>query len=252
MRWVAVLTMLVVVLSVWSSPAVERTHASGIALLPPLDIGPFARERERMGEDAFAPIAIAYQDARQLAEAEPELYGVPWMDLAHRSVVVRVTSPVAAGQVRHPTSAPIRIESTTRSFGLLRSIMDGSIDEPGLGIRGGPSRVWTISIDDESQRVVFESDRVVDSFLYALARRYGPDVVALRVDPRSGAFCALPLPLDPSAKPAGDPCGRETALPFLNESDHRKTYAIAFGAAAIAMLLVAVALLARGIRRPSG
>jgi len=250
MRWVVVLTALVLLLSVWPSPAVERTHASGIALLSTLDIGPFVRERQRMGEDEFAPIALAYQDARQLAEAEPELFGVPWMDLAHRSVVVRVTTPAAAGQVRHPTSTPIRIESTTRSFKLLRSIMDGSIDDPALGLRGGTARVWTIGIDDASQRVVFESDRAVDSFLYALARAYGPDVVALRVDPRSGPFCSLPLPLDPSAEAARDPCAPTPPGPLMvRDLEDRRELSFAAAIAVLSLLAVGTVLLARRMRR---
>src|SRR3954464_12264492 len=156
MRWVVAVAALAVILSVWPSAPAQRRHPSGIALLPPLDIGPFVRERERMGEAVFEPIAFAYQDARNLAERNPSDFGVPWMDLANRQVVVRLVKPEAAALVRRPTSVPLRFVSTTRSFALLRSIMDGSIDDPALGLRGGHSRVWTIGIDDESQRVVFE------------------------------------------------------------------------------------------------
>ncbi len=198
MRWVVLVTAVAVLLSVASTDVtVERRHSSGIALLPRLDISGFIRERERMGEAAFEPIAFAYQDARLNAQSNPEVFGMPWMDLAHRRLVVRLVRPEAASLVRHPTSVPILFESTTRSFGQLQSIMDNSIEHPALGIRGGASRVWTMSIDDASQRVVFESDRVVDGFLFALAHTYGTEAVAVRVDPRSGPFGGAPATLAP-------------------------------------------------------
>jgi hypothetical protein len=198
MRWIVLITGIAVLLSVASSDiTVERRHTSGVTLIPRLDISEFIRERERMGETAFEPIAFAYHDARRLAEEHPDLFGVPWHDLANRRVVVRLVKPEAVALVRRPTSVPLRFVATTRSFGQLRSIMDGSLDDPALGIRGGASRVWSIGIDDASQRVVFETDRVVDGFLFALARAYGTEAVAVRVDPRSGPFGRAPATLAP-------------------------------------------------------
>ena len=253
MRYVFAVAALAVLLSVVPSGQTGRRHASGVELLPPLDIGPFVREREGMGDAVFEPIAFAYSDARQQAEQQPELFGVPWMDLANRQLVVRIAKPEAAGQVRRPSSAPIKVVSTTRSFAQLRSIMDGSIDDPSLGLRGGNARVWTVGIDDESQRVVFESDRVNDAFVYALARRYGPDIVAMRIDPLSGPFCAPVGRLDPSQPFLPGECGY-VAPPVLgiNTSDRRRSVVIAASAAGLSVLAIAVFLVARRRRLASG
>ena len=198
MRWIVLVTAVAVLLSFFSTDVtVERRHASGITLLPRHDISEFIRERERMGEAAFEPIAFAYHDARLNAQSNPEVFGMPWMDLANRRLLVRLVRPEARSLVRHPTSVPLVFVPTTRSFSQLQSIMDKSLDDPALGIRGGASRVWTIGIDDESQRVVFETDRVVDDFLFALARTYGTEAVAVRIDPRSGPFGSAPATLAP-------------------------------------------------------
>src|SRR5205085_2146338 len=57
-------------------------------------------------------------------------------------------------------------------------------------------------IDDESERVIFETDRVVDGFMSALARTYGTEAVAVRVDPRSGPFSGGGATLVPVANAA--------------------------------------------------
>ena len=271
MRWVVLLTAVVVLLSVWPSAPVERTHASGIALLPPVDVRRFTREYERVGEATLQPLQIAWSDARDLAEQEPELFGVPWLDIEDRQLVVRLAQPEAEGIARawmasgyqrgngtkpapslRPTSATVKLERTTRSFAYLRSIMDGSIDHPALGLRGGTARVWTIGIDDASQRVVFESDRVVDSFLYALARTYGPDVVALRVNPRSGPFCIGSAPLDPSRE-FSDPCAPPSPAPLMaRDLEGHREYSFAAAVAALSLVAIGMTLLARRMRRASG
>lgn len=251
MRWIFLVAALVVVLSVWPSSREDRRHASGVALLGPLDIGPFVRERERMGEAAFDAIALAYSDARQLAEREAESFGVPWMDLANRRLVVRVTGPDGAGQVRRPTSAPIAVVATDRSFAYLRSIMDGSIDDPSLGIRGGRARVWTIGIDDESQRVVFETDRLNEEFVVALARAYGPDAVAVRIDPFSGPACMPVLPLDPAAAAPGT-CGYVPPPVVGIDASDRGRAVVAVSAAVLSVFAIASFLVVRRSGRASG
>ena len=253
MRYLVAIAALAVLLSVVPTAHIGRRHASGIELLPPLDIGPFVRQREQMGDAVFEPIAGAYSDARQQAEREPDSFGVPWMDLANRQLVVRVTSPEGAGRVRHPSSAAIKVVNTTRSFAQLRSIMDGSIDDPSLGLRGGTARVWTIGIDDESERVVFESDRVNDAFLFALARTYGPDVVAIRVDPLSGPFCSPVGQLDPAVPLPPGACGY-VAPPVSRVSDFAGGPWLGLPALAsgVAGLLVGLVLLWRRRRPASG
>lgn len=211
MRWVFLLTAVAVALSVvpFDAQAKERRHVSGIALLPRRDITPLAQLRQRMGEEAFERIAGAWDANRELAERQPDLFGIPWMDLAHERLVVRVTRPEAASQVREPTTARIQVEATTRSYRTLQAIMRDAFDEPALGIRGGRARVWGSSIDEESQRVVFETDRVNETFLYALAKTYGTEAVAVRVDPRSGPFSTDPqatlTPVTGVSDTPGDP-----------------------------------------------
>ena len=185
----------------------EQRHASGIALLPPLDLTPFLRERDRLGP-AFEPIAVAFSDARALAETHPDLLGIPWMDLAHQTLVVRVTgaegerlardwmahgavySTAKPGPTLRPTSVPVRFEVTDRSFGRLLQIQNDAIGRGALGFEG-ESRIWMDVIDEATQRVILETDRVVDPFLYLLAKTYGTEIVAVRVDPHAGPFTSI-------------------------------------------------------------
>jgi hypothetical protein len=170
-------------------PAMPVRHSSGIVLLPPLDIGPFVRARERMGEAAFEPLAKTYSDARQIAMTQRDSFGIPWIDIAHGEVVIRVARPGAERSL--PLwSARVRIEATDRTYGQLEKIQHDAIGRGAAGY-AGENRVWTSSIDDESQRVVLETDRVIDGFLIALARRYGTEIIAVRVDPRSGPFRSI-------------------------------------------------------------
>src|SRR3954468_12265564 len=183
MRWVVAVTGVAVLPSVVPTSR-EQHHPSGIALLTPQDLPRLFAGYDRAGASVLEPLRAAYSDVRQLAEQHPDALGVPWIDIANRRLEVRIASPDGERLV-HATTAPQHHVATTRSFGLLREIMDGSIDDPALGLRGGTARVWTIGIDDESQRVVFETDRVNDAFVYALAKRYGTEAVAVRVDPRA-------------------------------------------------------------------
>src|SRR4051812_39683863 len=233
MRWVVAIAALAVILSVAPTGApTERRHVTGIALLPAGDSGPFVRERERIGEAAFEPLAGAWSDARELAEQRGDLFGVPWLDLAHQQVVVRLARSegeavarawITSGYQRgdgtkpapslRPTNANVKLVPTTRSFRELSAIMNNAIDDPALGIRSGTSRIWVIGIDDESERVIFETDRVVDGFMSALATTYGTDVVAVRVDPRAGPVSTGPATLVPVANAAPfDDAARELGL----------------------------------------
>jgi hypothetical protein len=223
----------------------ERRHPSGIALLPPLDTTPFVRARERLGP-AFEPLAVAWSDARELALANRDVFGAPWLNAEKGELVIALAKPEGEAIARswmksgapranttkpaetlRPTQVPVRFRAVRYSFGQLESVMHDAIGRGALGF-DGESRIWSSQIDDETQRVVLETDRVVDGFLVTLARTYGTEIVAVRVDPHAGPFTTL----------TGGP---------TDTADPGRQLTIVGGIAALSTLLVAlgIALLRR-------
>jgi hypothetical protein len=233
------------------TPPPERRHASGIVLLPPAD-----RAADLRGGPIDEPLGKAWSDARQLAEQYPSSLGHPWADRANRQLIVRVVdaqgeavanSWIASGARRTVFDksqellkpvVPVRLQRTDRSFALLESIKDGAIGKGALGF-DGDSRIWTSHVDEPSERVVLETDRVVDAYLYALAKAYGTAVVAVRVDPRSGPFGSIGASFDLRAAAAPPDIARQLG--------------IAGGAALSSTVALGLAILAlRRRRAPAG
>jgi hypothetical protein len=89
-----------------------------------------------------------------------------------------------------PPTVPVRLRTAAYSFRALGTIQHEAIGSGAAGY-DGENRIWSDGIDEEHQRVILQTDRVVDAFLFALAKRYGTEVVAVRVDPRAGPIRVL-------------------------------------------------------------
>jgi hypothetical protein len=217
-----VLAVTPALVAAWALPASadgpEQHHPSGLVLLPPRDIAAIVRQGP-MPE----PLARAWSDARLLAEQNPDVLGHPWADRAKGELVIAVVNPQgeaiarswmargAAQAVSKPTprllppTVAVRFRTTEHSFRQLETIQHEAIGKGAAGYNGD-NRIWSSGVEEEHQRVVLETDRVVDPFLFALAKKYGSEVIAVRVDPHAGPFTTTsgqtgPSPLASSEQP---------------------------------------------------
>ena len=188
--------------------APEQRHASGIVLLPPLDVSTFGPVHE--------PLAVAWSDAWHLAETHPDDFGYPSEDRANKTLRISVVTPAGEALARKwmrdgelpamgvkPAPAPrvpqvrVEIRPVDRSFAQLERLKDGVTRPSFAGFSGDP-RIWSSAPDPAYNRVVFETDRVSDEFLHAVAKMYGTEAITVRVDPRAGLAGDAPWPtVDP-------------------------------------------------------
>jgi len=183
-----------------SADTVENRHLSGIVLLPPLDIAEIVRQGP-----IYEPLGKAWSDALELAGQSPDVFGYPWADRAKGELVIAIVNAQGEAIARSwmksgaprtlgkplpdllPPQVPVRLRTVDLSFRQLETIQQEAIGRGAAGFPGD-NRIWSSGVDEEHQRVVLTTDRVVDAFLFALAKKYGTEVVAVRVDPHSGAF----------------------------------------------------------------
>jgi hypothetical protein len=164
-----------------ASSEVEVRHASGLLLLGPLDrtaIRPLP-----------TPLAKALNDAQALARSNPDLFGYPYAD--RRSGELVLSAVGAAGQALgqrwtpeggEARAVPRRIRLVDRSYGELERVRHEAI---GPGAAGLPDAdlIWMTAQGDEINRVIVVISRMSDPLLFALASRYGSELVAVRVEP---------------------------------------------------------------------
>lgn len=186
-----------------AQPSPETRHASGIALLQPIDLGAI---REAGPPDE--PLATAWSDAFTMASHNPDGLGYPWADRASGELVITVVNSDGEALARewiktgvlpntrpspfHPRTpnVPIRFRSVKHSVADLQRVMDDVILER-VGGYAGTTKIWGTGPDHEKNRVIAETNAVDEEFLYALAATFGTEVVAVRVDPRAGAGMLL-------------------------------------------------------------
>jgi len=183
-------------------PRPEARHPSGLALPTPRVFC--------YGPPVYEPLAIAYQNARQLAESHPNDFGYPWEDRPRRELVISVIGPtgealarawMASGATYAPAGSskstflaqptvPVRFRTVTRSFAQLAKLEDDIID----ALRAGQlpdASVTGFGPDDEYDRIVMDVQRLSDAFANALAARFGTEAIAVRVDPNYGPFTSI-------------------------------------------------------------
>ena len=191
---------------------VENRHLSGIVLLPPLDIAEIVRQGP-----IYEPLGKAWSDALELAGQSPDVFGYPWADRAKGELVIAIVNAQGEAIARSwmksaasqalggkrapnllPPQVPVRFRTVDRSFRQLETIKNEAIGRGAAGF-AGENRIWESGVDGEHERVVLTTDRVVDAFLFALAKKYGTEIVAVRVDPHAGSSTTLPAASEPSA-----------------------------------------------------
>lgn len=160
-------------------------HASGITVLT---------------EPRKAPVTpqslsiAAWSEAVDLAMANPDDFGYPWIAGAgaEQRVVVQPVSErgkalAAASALRAgPLAAARELRPVTRSFAELERIKDETIGQPDEVLPGG-SHVWMTAPDRANNRVVITVDVLDDRLMEALAARYGTEALVVRVAPRLDA-----------------------------------------------------------------
>jgi hypothetical protein len=233
----------------WPGPRTgsEVRHASGIALLGPHDYSAlFARWR------LSEKLELAYNGARLLSDQHRAAFGHPWPDNTADEVIVRVANAegeaiarrwMAAGAQQSfdkPGASVVR-DIPRPEVGVRLLMVERSIEEldriqhavgPGLRDLPGTNRIYASGPDVEYNRVEFQTDRLNDAMLRALAARFGTDAVAVRIDPHLPRF----FNMESSAPPP-------IANPNVDRFVPIVLLAIALGAAVL--LLIEFALPAR-------
>lgn len=180
-------------------PVPETRHASGLLIVGPApECFPPVHE----------PLAKAHSDARQLAAAKPHDFGHPWDDRTKRELVLpvvnssgeRVAREWIQGGVTLPIGVktahlarpdvPVRLPNARRSFADLERIMHDAIEISRSGLPGADAIAGT-HVDAEKERVIITVRRLSDEVAAALAAKYAPDALAVRIDPSFGPFTTL-------------------------------------------------------------
>jgi hypothetical protein len=186
-------------------PRPEARHRSGLALPTPLP--------HCFGPSVYEPLAIAYINARMLAESHPNDFGYPWDDRAKGELVISVIGPTGEALARSwmasgatyasgtketvlPRPAvPVRFRTVTRSFAQLTQLEDDIIGALRAGLLPDAS-VRSFGHDDEYDRIVMDVQFLSDAFATALVSRFGTEAIAVRVDPTYGPFTSTGQAID--------------------------------------------------------
>jgi hypothetical protein len=157
-------------------PDGEYRHRSGLTVLTEEVLVP-------PGLPAAAEATLS--EAAKLAASAPEDFGPVWYDRKAGKVRVGVVASGGKSAAGERTSRAERVgaESRTvpRSLGALERIKDEAITIGKLGVPDAGS-VFRTQVDAENDRVVIDVEEASDAFLTAVAKRYGTDAVAVRVN----------------------------------------------------------------------
>ena len=143
-------------------------------------------------EAAVSPLpsnlALAWHEANELAEKNDQDFGYPWVDRASGTVVLDVVS--ARGRTkatgltfRHAKADTRRVERTVKfSRARLERIKNEVSDLARAGVPGAGA-IFMTEPDPQHNRIIITVKRRDDALLAELARRYGTEAIAVRVDP---------------------------------------------------------------------
>jgi hypothetical protein len=165
----------------WAAPppGSEVRHASGIALLGPVDY-PRLFAQWKMTER----LDRTYNQARILSEQFRGDFGHPWLLSQTEEVVMRAATAqgeaLARAWIQSGTEVGVRLERVDRSIEELQLVLDAM--GPGLKDVPGANRIFSGGPDHERNRIVFATDRVSDGMLRALAARFGTEALAIRIE----------------------------------------------------------------------
>jgi hypothetical protein len=160
-----------------ADPSPNR-HASGLVIL-----GPVTRQ-----QPPAEVLAVAYDDAVELARANPSDFGYPWIDKAGGRVVLTVSSLVGARLARGflPRQAAALATVATRAGGRSWAHLEWIKDDATRLVEAGlpdADLIWVTESDTENNRILITVSEISDRLLEGLAKRYGTDSVAIRHDP---------------------------------------------------------------------
>jgi len=179
---IAAATLFVVAgLTASAAAPVGTSHPSGLEIVPPLDYSAIAQEGQM-----FGPLAMAVNDAWDLAEQEPANFGYPYADRATGSLILTPTGPTAEARASQwlprPQAAAVRrtAQRVNRSYGQLETIRHAAIG-PGVTDLPDGNLIWQTTPDVQGNRVIIVVDRISDALLFALASRYGTQAIVIRV-----------------------------------------------------------------------
>jgi hypothetical protein len=171
-------------------PCIEQRHASGLLVVCPESF-------RDMPEELKGAASFAWE----LAEENPDAFGLPWPDPDSGAIEVRIASPngealarewMAGNAVRkgpkptaiRPPEVPVTFTTVDRSFRRLTDIQHGSV--PAKGLPDGDA-IFSTGTDARRNVAVITVDRLSDPLLRALAARYGTAALVIRVEPNPHA-----------------------------------------------------------------
>lgn len=149
-------------------------HATGIELVG-LEVS-----QARPKSDAQA---AAFDAAFRLAMAHPEDLGYPWIDPT--TDTLELSAATAAGREilsrRLPDPVPTRVRNTPRSWADLRRLETALISARNQLNHG--ALIWKLEPDERLNRIIVTISALDDDLLADLAAQFGPEAIAVRVDP---------------------------------------------------------------------
>ena len=180
-------------------PVPEIRHSSGLLIIGPAP---------ECVLPVYEPLAKANSDARQLAESKPHDFGHPWDDRTKRELVLPIVNSsgerVARAWIQGGVSlaigvktahlsrpdVPVRLPNARRSLAELERIMHDAIEIARSGLPGADA-IASTHVDAEKERVILTVRRLTDEVAAVVVAKFGPDAVAVRVDPTFGPFVPL-------------------------------------------------------------
>lgn len=171
--------------------------ASGVATMDS-DAGVAAASVAVVGTDAIqfraqnSVQADTFDAALRLAYDHPEDMGYPWLDTASNVLSISAANTAGAAEAAIAVSTfatqgvVARVKSTAASVSSLDAVGD---DVTHLVAKGVPNAdlIWKTEPDQLNNRLVITMTSYDDALASALASRYGPQLIEIRVEARGSA-----------------------------------------------------------------
>jgi hypothetical protein len=190
-RRLVVLTWIVLSMVACTAPA--ATPSSGLDASGILLVGVGEQVQSRPGTE---DLAVAVSRALELAEANGNDLGYPWLDPASGELVLSVVTPRGRELVEAAgITVPHRTRDVAHGAAELRRIQD---DVTFLHSRGVPDseRIYATIPDHRDNRALIVISSMSPSLLAYLAAHYPADALAIQVDPTGAGGGTGSQPVD--------------------------------------------------------
>src|SRR5689334_17493481 len=181
-KWIVSATMCVLLMP--CAGAAETRHASGLAIVPEQSVEDVSPVPEALNQALFIAMKQSEQDAGHMA--------YPWIDRASGRVVVSTVSDKGVNAARAlirdnspdtgRTPPRWQTRATRFSRAQLEHIKDEVIELQSTELPNA-DLITSTGPDPQHDRIIITVRSLDDSLLYALARRYGTEAIAVQVDP---------------------------------------------------------------------